>query len=146
MDNENNINNNSIEEENGNNGKNNAVIEGKTFSQEEVNHIVGERLAKEKNKNETEILKKEEELQQREIRLNAREILTEKGLSMRLLEAVNCTSTEAMNKSISIIEEVFNDYKNEVPKFKFKGVHIAEGSSPDPIKDDPIREAMGLEG
>ena len=52
--------------------------EGKTFSQEDVNRIVGERLAKEKAKNESDWQQREQDLQKRELRMTAKEYLNEK--------------------------------------------------------------------
>ena len=84
---------------------------GKTFTQEDVNRIVGERLAKEKakNTNETDLAKREQELAQRELKLLARETLSSKGLPAELLDALNCSDKETMEKSIATIEKVFND-------------------------------------
>ena len=52
--------------------------EGKTFSQEDVNRIVGERLAKEKAKNESDWQQREQDLQRRELQMTAKEYLSEK--------------------------------------------------------------------
>ena len=50
----------------------------KTFTQEDVNRIVGERLAKEKAKNsgEADLAKREQELAQRELHMTAKELLS----------------------------------------------------------------------
>ena len=56
----------------------------KTFTQEEVNRIVSERLSKEKGKinadREASYAKREQELNIRELKLKARESLNEKNL------------------------------------------------------------------
>ncbi|MFR5070470.1 MAG: hypothetical protein ACLTE2_12475 [Eubacteriales bacterium] len=50
----------------------------KTFSQEDANRIVGERLAKEKAKNDADWQQREQDLQKRELRMTAKEYLSEK--------------------------------------------------------------------
>ncbi|WP_310605079.1 capsid assembly scaffolding protein Gp46 family protein [Anaerosporobacter sp.] len=123
----------------------------KTFTQEDVNRIVGERLAKEKAKtnNDTEISKREQELEQRELRLTAKEVLIEKELPVQLLDALNCTDKKTMEKSIATIETIFNDYKANVTKQTvFKGF-LPAGTGTKPTAevltgDLEIRKAMGL--
>lgn len=84
-----------------------SAQEGKTFSQEDVNRIVSARLAQEKTKADAELVKKEQELAQRELLLTAKEKLTEKKLPLTLLDAMNASSPEALDKSISILEAAF---------------------------------------
>jgi hypothetical protein len=132
---------------------NNSETEEKTFTQEDVNRIIGERLAKEKAKGEQEFSKKEQQLQQRELRLNAKEMLSEKGLSTQLVDALNCTSNETLEKSVLILEEVFN--KNKEAQSKLRGIepnhgvggrvpHISNNSTLN--SDSNIRKAMGIRG
>lgn len=125
----------------------------KTFTQEDVNRIVGERLAKEKAKNsgEADFAKREQELAQRELKFTAKELLSKKGLSVELLDALNCTDEETMKKSISTIEKVFNDYKSNVPQPVFKGfqpgasIPISEGMDVTKMRyDELLRTAMKL--
>lgn len=123
----------------------------KTFTQEDVNRIVGERLAKEKAKNSTDadFEKREQELARRELRLNAKELLSEKGLPAQLLDALNCADKETMEKSISTIENIFNEYKaNATGNIQFKGFQPGmSAQTPDAkagAEDLEIRKAMGL--
>lgn len=126
----------------------------KTFTQEDVNRIVQERLAKEKSKNsnEADFAKREQELEQRELKLSAKEMLSEKGLPLQLLDALNCTDEKVMKKSIEIIETVLNEYKgNAIKNMKFKGfqpgvsaVFSDTGNMPTDADDLDIRKAMGL--
>lgn len=122
----------------------------KTFTQEDVNRIVGERLAKEKAKNsgEADFAKREQELAQRELHMTAKELLSEKGLPVQLFNALNCTDEETMKKSIATIEKVFNEYKaNATGNIKFVGFQPgASGKMPDAgaAGDLEIRKAMGL--
>lgn len=91
--------------------------EGKTFTQDEVNRIVSERLNKEKGKinadREAEYSKREQELNTRELKISARETLSEKNMPSELLDVLNYTSKEDMLKSIDILEKVI---KSEVEK------------------------------
>ena len=125
------------------------VTREKTFTQEDVNRIIQERLAKEKAKSngEADLAKRGQELAQRELRLSARESLTGKGLPTELLDALNCTDKETMEKSIATVEKIFNGYRaSAIKQIKFRG--FQPGASGD-IKlgaagDLEIRKAMGL--
>ncbi len=122
----------------------------KTFTQEDVNRIVQERLAKEKAKNsgEADFAKREQELARRELHMSAREKLAGKGLPVQLAEALNCADKDAMEKSVATIETVFNEYRKESMKnIKFKGFQPGVSTKlPDAGKteDLAIRSAMGL--
>lgn len=122
----------------------------KTFTQDDVNRIVQERLAKEKAKNsgEADFAKREQELAQRELHMTAKELLSEKGLPVQLFDALNCTDKETLEKSIATIETVFNEYKaNATSNIKFKGFQPESSSKmPDAgdLGDLEIRKAMGL--
>lgn len=65
---------------------------GKTFTQEQVNAIIGERLAKEKSKADAALAEKEQQLAQRELTLTAKERLNEMDLPIELLDALNISS------------------------------------------------------
>lgn len=124
----------------------------KTFTQEDVNRIVQERLAKEKSKNngDADFAKREQELAQRELHMSAKEMLSEKGLPVQLFDALNCKDEETLKKSISTIETVFNEYKaNATKSIQFKSFTPSVPTSPvnagDGDADDlNIRKAMGL--
>ena len=122
----------------------------KTFTQEDVNRIVGERLAKEKAKNsgEADLAKREQELARRELHMTAKELLSEKGLPVQLFDALNCTDKETMEKSIATVEKIFNEYKAKATSnIRFKGFQPgASGKVPDAgaAGDLEIRKAMGL--
>jgi len=142
-----------MEDKNMNQNADPAASQGtgeKTFTQEDVNRIVGERLAKEKAKSngDADFSKREQELEQRELRLTAKEVLTDKGLPVQLLDALNCTDKETMEKSIATIETIFNDYKaNATKQIKFTGFQPGAGNRmPDTgaTEDLEIRKAMGL--
>lgn len=123
----------------------------KTFTQEDVNRIVQERLAKEKAKNsgDADFARREQELVQRELHMTAKEMLSEKGLPVQLFNALNCTDKETMEKSIATMETIFNQYKaNAASNIQFKGFQPgATGMMPNAdatAEDIEIRKAMGL--
>lgn len=123
----------------------------KTFTQDDVNRIVQERLAKEKAKNsgDADFAKREQELVQRELHMTAKEMLSEKGLPVQLFDALNCTDKETMEKSIATIETIFNRHKaNATSNIQFKGFQPGDtGMMPSAdatAEDIEIRKAMGL--
>ena len=117
----------------------------KTFSQDDVNRIVGERLAAEKRKGEAALAEREQQLAQRELLLTAKEKLTESGLPVELLDALNVSSPEAMEKAITTLKGVIDKIKAEARPVKFYGAKPAEaGRSPQMGGDSQLRKAMGL--
>ena len=85
---------------------NTSVQEGKTFSQEDVNRIVSERLGKEKSRTDAELAKKEQELAHKELLFTLTQKLSAQGLPADLLVAINTSSSEAADKSLDIISKV----------------------------------------
>lgn len=72
-----------------------ASVQGtgeRTFTQDDVNRIVQDRLAKDREKASKELGEREQELAQREFRLNSRQKLADKGYPETLLDALNCSS------------------------------------------------------
>ena len=127
----------------------NSTAEGRTFTQDDVNRIVGERLAKEKAKTEQELSQREAELSKRELALKAREIMISRNMPVELLEAVNYTDEKTLNKSLDIIDNYIRD-KKSAPKLT--GIKPEEGrviykpARGDGFTDssEGIRKAMGL--
>ncbi len=121
---------------------------GKTFTQEDVNRIVQERLAKEKARSsgEADLAKREQELARRELHMSAKELLSERGLPVRLFDALNCADKETMEKSIATIGKAFSEYKaNAASDINFKGFQPgASDVTPSEQEDMKIRKAMGL--
>lgn len=125
--------------------------EGRTFTQDDVNRIVGERLAKEKAKTEQELSQREAELSKRELTLKAKEIMMNRKMPIELLEVVNYTDEKTLNKSLDIIYDCINS-KKFVPKLV--GVAPAESTRTiyRPVRGEPnsadvetaTRKAMGL--
>lgn len=80
--------------------------EGRTFTQEDVNRIVQERLAKEKGKVSEELDKRAAELDKRERRMNAVEELRKNNLPDYLVDALNMNSDEDFQKSMEAIKKM----------------------------------------
>ena len=118
----------------------------KTFSQDDVNRIVGERLAAEKRKGEAALAEREQQLAQRELLLTAKEKLTDAGLPVELLNALNVSSPEAMEKAITTVKAVIDKIKAENPKaVTISGATPASSSTAAPSGvDSQLRKAMGL--
>ena len=121
------------------------MSEEKTFTQEQLDNIVKERLAKEKTKFDAALAEKEKELAAREFQMKAKETLTAKGLSHDLLEALNTSSPEAFERSLSLLEDkLTSPSQGESPKTVMKvstgGTHSENGGG----DGDGIRAAMGL--
>lgn len=126
------------------------ATEDKTFSQDDVNRIVSERLAKEKSKADAAIAQREQDLAHREFLLTAKETLTSKGFPTELLDALNTSSPEAFEKSLDILTNNMDDLiagakkQKEPPKAGGGGF----GDKLPPLHGCGIREvrsAMGLE-
>lgn len=110
----------------------------KMFTQEDVNRIVGKRLAEERAKAEPTLAQREQELAQREFLFNAKEILTGKGLPVSLLDAMNTSSPEAFDKSLAVIEEQFKQHQGPVR------TQLPHQGAPNVSQDSQLRRVMGL--
>lgn len=75
------------------------VTDGKTFTQDDVNRIVQERLAKEKGKGNDELDKRKADLDKRERRMNAIDELRKNELPDYLVDALNMETDEAFQQS-----------------------------------------------
>lgn len=115
----------------------------RTFTQDDVNRIVQDRLAKERSKKSDEMAAKEAELCQREFKLDAVETLKGKGLPVEFFDALNCKDKESFNKSVDIISDYINQIKSE-EKLEGKQPSFTVPMSSSRGAKDRIRAAMGL--
>lgn len=118
----------------------------KTFTQEEVNTIVQDRLAKEKAKYDKQIADMQADIIRREKRLEAREKLQEKGLPAELADLVRLDDDEAFKTSLELLEKTFIQQQRPTSQAKKETV---QKPAYNPMggtgaHSDPIREAMGL--
>lgn len=81
----------------------------KTFTQEDVNRIVGERLAKDRAKGTADLEKRELELQARELAMTAREILAEKGLPKDLADILKYSDEDSLTSAVDRILKLKNE-------------------------------------
>lgn len=125
----------------------------KTFSQEDVNRIVSERLAKDREKASKELGEREQELAQREFRLDSRQKLIDKGYPESLLDALNCNSGKEFDKALEIIDGLMKErlaVKEDDEKQRQLEAQRAKPFT-GPLNQssfrtgaDPIRKAMNL--
>lgn len=128
-----------------------AQQQEKTFTQEDVNRIVGERLARARLDTSPELQERERKCMQRELQLDAREKLADAGLPKELLGVINCSTKEELENSIKTIQKLFGRTKeNSSYRVLMCGSagSNSNGSGHRSGTDDPesIRKAMGLKG
>lgn len=129
------------------NNQNPDGIGEKTFTQEQVNQIISDRLARDRAKGEAALAEREQQLAQRELLLTAREKLTENGLPVELVDALNVSSPEALEKALSTVKTVLDKYKSEARPIKISGAKPAESlCRAKDTGDGSLRKAMGLPG
>lgn len=126
--------------ENNTNNATGAEESGKTFTQEEVNRIVSERLGKEREKMKKEqdaaFADREKAVNAREMRINALEKLNSMGLPAELAGAINCSDENTINKSIEILAKNYTGSRTAgKPPYQPQNGEV---------RLDGIRQAMGL--
>lgn len=115
--------------------------EQKTFTQEEVNEIVQRRLAREQQKkrdSDPDLADRENTLEERELKVMAREKLLDEGLPRDLADVLRYSDEESLNTAIETIKNL----NMERVSPKAWGERVSRGKAGS--TDDPIREAMGL--
>lgn len=132
----------------------NQTTNERTFTQDEVNRIVGERLARVKDSS-SDLIERESRCAQRELQLDAREKLADAGLPKELLGVINCSTKENLDNSIKTLQKLFgtsgavNQAQNK-PAYRvsMSTSNSSNGSGHRNGADDPdeIRKAMGLKG
>lgn len=121
--------------------------EEKLFTQDDVNKIVQDRLAKEKIKNEkaqeeakklakmnadekakyelekkeADFARREAELNKRELTATAKDILAEKGLPNNLHTILNYESADTVNESIKVVEKAIQKAVEKAVEERLKG-------------------------
>ena len=121
--------------------------EQKTFTQDDVNRIVQDRLAKDRAKASEELGKREQELNDREFRLNSRQKLIDRGYPESIMDALNCSSEEAFDKALDTIDSLL---KERTPSAEQAELEKNRARFTAPMNNrplagvDPIKEAMKL--
>ena len=129
------IKNQEMEQENSNN-------EEKTFTQDEVNRIVRERLSRNKSKND-ELEEREKKIIQRELRADCKDILIEKNLPVELSELFNGYSEDELDKFIDVIGKIEDKIKSSNEN-KMRGHKPNISNTVEYNSNDPIKEAFKL--
>lgn len=123
--------------------------QGKTFTQDDVNRIVQERLAKERSKgsNNEDLEKRAAELDLRERKLNAVTKLREKGLPDYLADALNMNTDDDFDKSIEAILKMKGETGNGIGHIgrvvsidRINPIGVVKNTS----NDSDLRGAFGL--
>lgn len=92
----------------------NGIQNGKLFTQEEVNRIVSERLARERTKTESSPTPEEQrevELNARENKVTCKEYLQEKDYPSKLIEVFPTNNAEEFKSSVEKLIELFPEVK-----------------------------------
>ena len=133
-----------------NNMNSNPANGERTFTQEQVNAIVSERLAKEKQKGENAFAEKEQQFAEREKALANREALIdlkdqlkEKGLPAELLPVLNVQDKEALQTALDALDDYIERQKEKNPKRIYHELRLPEDKSHEHEGAD-LRKAMGL--
>lgn len=119
---------------------------GRTFTQEEVNKIVSERLQKERARAASaepaaSLAAREKALEDRESRMSCLEYLREQGLQEELLEILDTKNPEGFRQQVSrlvALYPVLDSHAAPPPAFSL----AVQGSS-DTYGPDPFAEAFG---
>ena len=143
----------------------------KTFTQDELNKILADRLKSEQKrwekkaadekaeaervakmtadekakheqeKREREFAEREAELSRKERTATARDLLAEKGAPAALIGAVDVSSDEAVTLSVEAVVKAFNEAVSAEVAKKLAGAPPKSGNS---AKADPFREGLGI--
>ena len=132
---------------------NNPATGERTFTQEQVNAIVSERLAKEKQKGENAFAEREQQFAEREKALANREALIdlkdqlkEKGLPAELLPVLNVQDKQALQPALDARAMYIEQLKAKDPRRIYNQLHLPHGEPYDTEDDEKLslRKAMGL--
>lgn len=124
----------------------NSGTEERTFTQDDVNRIVQERLAKEKSKGNIENDRRAAELDLRERRLNAIDELRKNNLPDYLVDALNMSNDETFKISLEMIKKMNEEGRAGATPGDVRIVDTigSFGSFGYNDKRDPVRDAFGL--
>ena len=131
------------------NMNNNPATGERTFTQEQVNAIVSERLNKEKQKGESALAEREKQFAEREQQLANREALIdlkdklkEKGLPAELLPVLNVQDKAALDAALDALDNYIERQKAKDPRRIYQELKLPELQEQENVPD--LRKAMGL--
>ena len=116
----------------------------KTFTQEQLNAIVGKRLSEQKQQQEADLTKKTDELNKREMAIRAKELLSEKRLPKELAEVLRYDNEDELVKAINILDSAREQHSVDDGEYK----RMDDGRLPKGEHDAPdtLANAFGLKG
>lgn len=123
----------------------------KLFTQEDIARILHGKLSSLRKQavkeSEAEYTKKLAELEAREMKLMAKEKLSERGMPRELADIITCTDEKDLDSKLDALQKIYGDKaKEEKPKgFVMVGARPAESNGRLPTGPDPVRRAMGLD-
>lgn len=133
---ESNINTNQQPENNATPAANEGKATERMFTQEEVNRIVTERLAREKAKGEPSPLdEREQALKARESRLSCREYVNTEGLPTALLDVLDTSDLDGFKAKVQQLDTLLGLPSNGRKIPRFTGPAEGHGAPADPIAD-----------
>lgn len=128
-----------------------AKVQEKTFTQSEVDEIIKSRLSREHRKTDDsridELNNKEKELEQRELRADARDKLKALGLPESISELVNFNSKEEYETTIEKVIASYNEVsekarENAVKSLQIQPHKLETGDIVESKEDDMFRNAF----
>lgn len=118
--------------------------EQRTFTQEDVDRIVQERLSRERKKFQPQepdpLEQREQELKQREMAFDIKELLNKEKYPAELAEILQYSSMDEFKKQYEALKAFL--HKPDSPRIVASTYSPAAGRNP--ASPDPIRKAMGL--
>lgn len=122
----------------------------RTFTQEEVNNIVQNRVNRLKEQvtkeSKSEYEQKLADLQAREMKLIIKEKLDERGMPRELAEVLNCASEDEINIKLDALQKIYGNSSKEMHTEEnstgFRVIGVENNGMNQ--ADDPVRKAMGL--
>ena len=124
--------------------ENNNTVEqqGKTFTQDELNAIIGKRLAEQKQQYEAELVEREQELTKREMNMKAAELLAERGLPKTLAGVLKYDTEEELVKAIETLEKARGFKKADLSEYEVWGDNRLPEFNGNLTPPDPVRDAF----
>lgn len=122
----------------------------KTFTQDEVNKIVSDRLGREKERYEKDYQAKAEELRQQELRIKGTELLKSHKLSEEIYDILKFSNTEELETSILALKKALQGTHEEKSSLRGvipgepRNVFLSDSEHKQSLAEDPIRKGMGL--
>lgn len=118
----------------------------KSFTQEEVDRIVQDRLAREKKKYQQQepdpFQEREQALVKREAALGVKELLTEEGYPMELSEIIEYKDLDDFKRKYEALKEFLPD--PNAPRIVISKSTNGGAYNEDGTEDKELRKAMGL--